>query len=146
MINSYMSSNSLTLISLNTYSGGGAASTLTGEKVKGDGYYGRTDGLHTIQTNTTGFTGKITLQGTLELNPEEGDWSTITIADSNKTVLGTVDTTGAVTQSGGSSVSLLELENETGSLNYNFTGNYVWVRAKITDWTQGVINSVMMNN
>ena len=29
----------------------------SGEKFKGDGYYGRSDGLHTVQVNLTGFLG-----------------------------------------------------------------------------------------
>lgn len=142
-----MSNNSLTLIPLkNKEQPSGIAETFTGDKVKGDGFYGRTDGLHTVQTSTTGFTGKIIFQGTLELDPAELDWFTIVIDDTNATVLGVVDTTGAVTQSAGNSVSSLDLENKTGTLNYNFTGNYVWVRAKIIDWTQGIVNNVMMNN
>lgn len=142
-----MSSNSLTLIPLiNRELPVGVAETRIGDKVKGDGFYGRTDGLHTVQTNTTGFSGNITFQGSLELDPGDSDWSTIFIDDTNASVLGTVDTTGAVLQSGGNAVSALELENKTGSLNYNFTGNFVWIRAVITGWTQGVVNSIYMNN
>lgn len=140
-----MSNTSTILIPQTTYTGPGSQ-TLNGEKFKGDGYYGRTDGLHTVQANITGFTGDITFQGTLEIDPSDQDWSTIFIDDVNSTTLGSVDTTGAVVQSAGSSVSSLALDNETSSLNYNFTGNYVWIRARITNWTQGIINSIYMNN
>jgi hypothetical protein len=140
-----MSNNSTILIPQTTYTGPGSQ-TLNGEKFKGDGYYGRTDGLHTVQINTTGFTGAVSFQGTLEIDPGEQDWSTIFINDVNSNTLGSVDTTGAVVQSAGTTISALDLTNNTGSLNYNFTGNYVWVRARITDWTQGIVNSIYMNN
>ena len=140
-----MSNNSTILIPQTTYTGPGSQ-TLNGEKFKGDGYYGRTDGLHTVQINTTGFTGAVSFQGTLEIDPGEQDWSTIFINDVNSNTLGSVDTTGAVVQSAGTTISALDLTNKTGSLNYNFTGNYVWVRARITDWTQGIVNSIYMNN
>ena len=140
-----MSNTSLILIPQSTYTGTGSQ-ILNGEKFKGDGYYGRTDGLHTVQVNVTGFTGNIAFQGTLEIDPDESDWSTIFIDGVNTSTLGFVDTTGAITQSSGNSISVLELDNKTGSLNYNFTGNFVWIRAKVNNWTQGIVNSVYMNN
>jgi hypothetical protein len=140
-----MSNTSLILIPQSTYTGTGSQ-ILNGEKFKGDGYYGRTDGLHTVQANVTGFTGNIAFQGTLEIDPDESDWSTIFIDGVNTSTLGFVDTTGAITQSSGNSISVLELDNKTGSLNYNFTGNFVWIRAKVNNWTQGIVNSVYMNN
>ena len=35
----------------------------------GDGYYGRADGVHTVQATYTDFVGTITIQGTLATTP-----------------------------------------------------------------------------
>jgi hypothetical protein len=44
------------------------------EAVKGDSYYGYTDGLHTFQVVYSQFVGRVRLQATLSLNPTEADW------------------------------------------------------------------------
>ena len=41
--------NSETILSANTHPGDSTVTTVTGEKFKGDGYYGRSDGFHTVQ-------------------------------------------------------------------------------------------------
>lgn len=42
--------------------------------VKGDSYYGYTDGLHTIQVIYNQFVGRLRIQATLSLDPTEVDW------------------------------------------------------------------------
>ena len=92
------------------------------DKFKGDGYYSQPDGIHTIayKVNTT-LTGSIKIQGTLTSSPTEDDWFTIS------------DTTFTADQS-------------TTIATYNFTGNFVWVRAKATSVTAGTITSILLNN
>ena len=34
----------------------------------------------------------------------------------------------------------------TNTKNYNFTGNYVWVRAYVSNWTDGTVNSIRLNH
>ena len=51
-----MSNNSEIILSANTHPGDSTAVTVVGSKFKGDGYYGRSDGLHTIQYQYTGVT------------------------------------------------------------------------------------------
>ena len=46
----------------------------TGNKFKGDGYYGLTDGLHTVGWYFVDFIGRIKIQGTLEQDPQSTDW------------------------------------------------------------------------
>jgi len=92
------------------------------DKYKGDGYYSQADGIHTVayHVNAT-CTGAIKMQGSLATTPTEDDWFDIT---------GTTFTTDLST---------------TISAN-NFTGNFVWVRAKCTSNTAGSVTKILYNN
>ena len=132
-------SNSETILSENTHPGDSTIETVTGDKFKGDGYYGRSDGLHTIQIDLTGFIGKVTMQGTLSVDPTADDWFTVTLGSGQ-----TMDTTGKIVSA---TTSKLEYtDNETSSKTYNFTGNYVWVRIYVSNWTDGTVNSIQLNH
>ena len=91
-------------------------------KFQGDGYYSQPDGVHTVsyKVNTT-LTGSIKMQGSLATTPTEDDWFDIA---------GTIFTT----------------DQSTTISSANFTGNFVWVRAKATGVTAGTISSVLLNN
>jgi hypothetical protein len=92
------------------------------DKSKGDGYYSQPDGVHTVayQVNST-MTGSIKMQGSLATTPTEDDWFDVS------------GTTFTADQSTLISTS-------------NFTGNFVWVRAKATSVTAGTISSILLNN
>jgi len=92
------------------------------DKSKGDGYYSQPDGVHTVayQVNAT-LTGSIKMQGSLATTPTEDDWFDIA---------GTTFTT----------------DQSTLTSTANFTGNFVWVRAKATSVTAGTISSVLINS
>ena len=92
------------------------------DKTKGDGYYSQPDGLHTVayQVNNT-MTGSIKMQGSLATTPTEDDW--FDIAGSTFTA-----------------------DQSTLISTANFTGNFVWVRAKATSVTAGTISSVLINS
>lgn len=92
--------------------------TVIGSPFKGDGYYGRSDGLHTVQYTYTELTGNIVIQATLALAPTEADWFEVHFYSAN---------------------------DETGSRIASFTGNYVWIRA-VVDYTDGTINSIRLNH
>ena len=87
-------------------------------KYQGDGYYSQIDGVHTVAyhvsagsaTPAVNFDGSIKMQGSLATTPTEDDWFDI----ANTTF--TADTSTAVAA-------------------FNFTGNFVWVRAKCYSWT-----------
>lgn len=121
-----MPSNSETIISNQTHVGDSTVQTHTGEKFKGDGYYGRSDGFHSVQYTVTGFQGAIDMQATLAVNPTNADWFTVTATN--------------LTSTDDSS------QYNTGSFVYNFTGNYVWVRAYISAWTDGTVSSILLNH
>jgi len=121
-----MPSNSETILSNQTHPGDSTQETVTGDKYKGDGYYGRSDGFHTVQYSVDGFIGSIDIQATLAINPGADDWFTLT-----GTNLTSADDSGTY---------------NTGSFMYNFTGNYVWVRAYVSNWTDGTISSIKLNH
>lgn len=118
MINTNMPAYSEIILSNQTHPGGGATETVTGEKFKGDGYYGRSDGFHTVQYNYTGLTGTIAIQATLATDPSDEDWF---------------------------EVHSYTAAAETSSKISNFTGNYVWVRATLS-YTDGTLNSISLNH
>ena len=91
-------------------------------KVKGDGYYSQPDGVHTVayQVNST-MTGSIKMQGSLATTPTSDDFFDIS---------GTTFTA----------------DQSTLISTANFTGNYVWVRAKATSVTAGTISSILINS
>ena len=99
----------------------GSATAFNSDKVKGDGYYGFSDGVHTVQTRVTSLIGTVKIQGTLQKAPTSTDW---------------VDIASVVTSDGSSAV--------TNSYLNNFTGNFVWVRIAVSDFTAGTINNVYM--
>ena len=99
----------------------GSATAFNSDKVKGDGYYGFSDGVHTVQTRVTSLVGTIKIQGTLVKDPAETDFvDIVTVNDS--------DGSTAVTNS---------------FLN-NFTGNFVWIRVAVSGFTAGTINNIFM--
>lgn len=120
-----MSSISETILSNQAHPGDSTSVSVTGDNYKGDGYYSRSDGFHTVQYNVTGFIGSIEMQATLATTPVDADWFTIS---------GTEHTSIAT-----------ETDNSDGSFLKNFTGNYVWVRATAT-YTDGSISSILLNH
>ena len=61
-----MQSSSEIILSANSHPGDSTVQSVTGDNFKGDGYYGRADGVHTVQATYTDFVGTITIQGTLQ--------------------------------------------------------------------------------
>ena len=110
------------ILSATTHPGDSTVETVVGEKYKGDGYYGRSDGLHTVQINVTGVAGTVKIQGTLATEPADADWFDIDGTTYDSTTAG-----------------------KDGAFIYNFTGNFVWVRASVT-YTDGTINSILLNH
>jgi len=126
----------VTILSTSGFSG---STTLTSEKVKGDAYFGQSDGLHTVVVNITGFTGTIKIQGSLETTPGDNDWFDIELGTDDFVV----DTSGLVTKQ--AAESLVYNIAETSMKSYNAVGNFVWLRANISNWQSGTISSIEMN-
>jgi hypothetical protein len=106
----------------------------TGEKSQADGYYGHSDGLHTVSWTFNNFKGRIKLQGTLATDPQPADWVDLDLDGSG---------TGYVEHA----------TAKTGTDIYNVTGNFVWVRAQVirsydptlTVNNAGVVTKVLFN-
>ena len=92
------------------------------DKYQGDGYYSHTDGIHTVAYHVLAtLTGSVKMQGSLATTPTESDWFDI------------ADTTFTTDQS-------------TTIFSSNFTGNFVWVRAKATNVTAGSVMKILYNH
>jgi len=92
------------------------------DKFKGDGYYSQPDGVHTVAYKVdTSLTGAIKMQGSLATTPTEDDWFDI-------------------------SGSTFTTDQSTTISSANFTGNFVWVRAKATSITAGSITQILLNS
>lgn len=118
--------------------------TVTGEAFKGDGYYGWGDGVHTAEIQITGFIGNITLQASLATLPDDSDWFSIPLTLSGSETL-VIDTTGAISKI--TVPQVIRYTTATTSVKvYNFTGNFVWVRAIVNNWTSGTINRILFNH
>jgi hypothetical protein len=115
------------------------SATLQSDKVKGDGYYGMSDGLHTIMIDLNGFIGTIKIQGSLTQEPTEADWFMIEL-DRGAVSLDTTGKASALVET-----SLTYTSAETSIKSYNATGNFVWIRADISDWSAGTISRIELN-
>ena len=105
-----------------------ATTTLTyiSDKVKGDGYYSSSDGVHTVAYKATyDFAGSIYMQASLATDPSTTDWFNVVGTTSTYTTLN-IRTTSTVNI-------------------YNFIGNFVWVRGYISI-DQGTVQSIKYNH
>ena len=126
----------VTILSTSVFSN---SATLVSEKVKGDAYYGQSDGLHTVVVNLNDFIGTIKVQGSLESTPGDNDWFDIDLSDKEFTV----DVSGLVTKK--VQKVLTYGSAETSMRPYNVIGNFVWLRADVSNWTGGTITSIELN-
>jgi hypothetical protein len=96
------------------------------DKVKGDGYFGNGDGLHTVAyTASRYFHGTVTMQATLASQPIESDWFNVQATSSTYTSLNVRNT---------STVDI-----------YNFNGNFVWVRGVVAI-DEGAVLAIQYNH
>ena len=89
----------------------------TGEKIQADGYYGYADGLHTVAITMTAYTGLVSVQGTLASTPVEADWFDL---------------------------FEMNLTAQTKTLGMTFSGNYVYLRAKVTNRYAGTVDKILL--
>ena len=95
----------------------------TGDSVRGDGFYGFSDGIHTVQITVAAFIGRVYIQGTLASDPVEADWFNIKVNGNDDYVTyGTGAGTGV-----------------TNTIAYTFQGNMVYLRAKVERSHLGLI-------
>jgi hypothetical protein len=100
-------------VSVNYPNTGTTALIYTSERIKGNGYFGSSSGLHTVGYSATHtFEGTIKMQATLASEPVETDWFDII----------------------GTSVTYASYDARTESTMdiFNFIGNFVWVRGNVS--------------
>lgn len=136
-----MTTYSKILLETTTHNHNDGVKNVTGPSLPGDGYYNRSDGIHTVQWTITDFVGKIKIQAALSNTPAEADWFDVSLGSLTEYA---VDTTGKVSTVLTQSVSYVE--STTGSFVHNFIGNYVWIRANVSEWTSGSVISILMSH
>jgi len=99
------------------------------DKAKGDGYYSQPDGVHTVAYHPNASINddadiELKMQGSLATTPTEDDWFDIT----------------------GTAITDASLDGSTLAFHANFTGNFVWVRAKVSGMTAGAVTKILYNN
>jgi len=126
---------------------------VVGDPIRGDAYYGMTDGIHTIQVIYQNLVGGFGIQGTLALDPKPEDWFWIKLnpsGDINTPFMPLPEDPYAPTGSNG---------GDTGSFASTFVGNFVFLRAVLTrdyidtinvgpqwqTWSYGQIDKVLLS-
>jgi hypothetical protein len=94
---------------------------MTGDAVKADGWYSFIDGLHTIAIYVQNFTGRVSVQASLALEPQEQDWFDIQLTSSTSYVEFPLVPNNPTGQNGG----------DTGCSAYTFKVNALWLRARM---------------
>jgi len=131
----------------------GANWNVIGDPIRGDAYYGYTDGMHTVQIIYQNLVGGFGIQATLALDPQPEDWFWVKLNPNGNTTtpyLTFPDNPLAPTGANG---------GDTGSLAMTFIGNFVYLRAVLTrdyiqpgeisfdwqSWQYGQIDSVLLS-
>lgn len=99
---------------------------VTGLPQKGAGYSNTIGNNHTVSISLNNFTGRIWIEGSLAESPTDIDWVPIPLVNDLPYVqfphkplqpIGNLSATGDAT-------------GDTGTFAFNFTGNYIWIRAR----------------
>jgi hypothetical protein len=105
--------------------GNGSPYTLTGESRPAAAYYLGNQDLQTVNIKTSSCTANIVIQATLAATPTENDWFKVYELPIN---------TDTPSQNGGNVSTYTNIE-----------GNFVYMRAKIEDFQNGVVQFVKLS-
>ena len=94
----------------------GSTDHFISDPVKAVDYYQGQGSLQTVFIRVSEFEGIITLQATLDYNANQANWFDVYEYSSTSAVI-------------------------TDYVPVNLTGNFVWIRAEVTEFTAGTINS-----
>jgi hypothetical protein len=109
----------LTAVTHGTPSGNydGSSQDWFSDAVKAADYYRGRGGVQTMGFSVTGFQGTITIEATLDMDPDSAAWFSTLIYGNANTVT-------------------------TQSISESVVGNFTWLRARVEDFEAGVINTV----
>ena len=100
----------------------GSSEDFNGEHQQAANYYGGFGGLQTVAFYLNGFQGRIELQATLESDPTaDSDWFRVYDVDYT-------DSSAATT-----------------NFSTNITGNFVWIRARVEQFSTGTISQITIS-
>tara|TARA_Y100000592_G_scaffold62290_1_gene97303 strand:- start:43 stop:648 length:606 start_codon:yes stop_codon:yes gene_type:complete len=99
------------------------------DKVQGDGYYSQPDGVHTVAFHPNASINddaniSLKMQGSLATTPTEDDFFDIA----------------------GTTINQDNIDGSTLAFHANFTGNFVWVRAKVSGMSAGAVSKILYNH
>jgi hypothetical protein len=109
----------LTAVTHGTPSGNydGSSQDWFSNAVKAADYYRGRGGVQTIGFSVSGFQGTITIEATLDMDPDSAAWfNTLTYGDASTVT--------------------------TQTLSESIVGNFTWLRARIEHFESGVVNTV----
>ena len=99
----------------------GSSEDWSGDQEQAANYYGGFGTLQTLAFYLLNFQGKIVIQATLDNNPDEdSDWFRVYDFDS-------------------------EGSGTTNNFSVNVSGNFVWIRARVENFSAGTITKVMLS-
>lgn len=115
----------LTLLPETVYKNDGTAQPydVTGDTVQAASYYLGNQDLQTVSFSFSEVTGNLVIEGTLASTPSDNDWFKVYEVSANN-----------------SANTNANLKSFT-----NLTGNFVYMRAKIKDFNNGVVNFVKVS-
>lgn len=117
-------SSTLILLPQTTYNGGGTANIydVTGNAQPAAAYYLGNNDLQTISYGFTNVTGTLEIEATLASEPGSGDWFKVYELEANNS----------------------SNTNSTLTQYQNITGNFVYMRARLKDFSSGVVQYVKL--
>jgi hypothetical protein len=99
----------------------GSSEDFAGDRQQAANYYGGFGGLQTVAFYLNQFQGRIRIQATLDSDPlDDVAWFEISDFDSRT-------------------------QPSTDNFSRNITGNFVWIRARVSDFSAGTISKIMLS-
>ena len=93
-----------------------------------------------MQWRVTDIVGTIKIQGSLVQDPAETDWVDVDLREADGSYSATAD--GLISEVTTTSQAYTTATSE--SRVYNLKGNFVWIRANVSSFTAGTINTVQL--
>jgi hypothetical protein len=98
----------------------GTDANVTGDPIRADGWYGMTDGLHTVAMYTINLQGRVFLEASLATSPTDSDWFPILLNGLT-----------AYIQFPQNPFAPTGTTGDTGVAGFTFTGNLLWLRVRL---------------